>query len=469
MANSGNPRPCSQVSSRVLEVRGQVDQFQCSGDRLPRVRAGARRRVVEHGHQAVAHDLEVVAAVARDAFAGALEVFGEDSRDFGDGEFFRDGREAADVAEQDRHVLHDDFGVGRGSRSHGEIFNVKRVSWPFTLKSRRFQCKLQKSCFYIEDAVADFFELNADQKRQLIDAESVFTALEQAETEALRYRGSMFWREQAGGTYLIRMTATSRQRSLGPASPENEIKFERFNARKVEIEQRVKQLRERMDTVRRMNKALRVGRTPDILVDVLNVLMRFGVADHFLVVGTHALYAFETAAGVRFPSDVMATMDADFLFDTGRRAEFLEIMSDRKTSFMGLLQKVDKTFERRETEKQTAVNAAGYEIDLLRRFPPDPEDASEHPLQITQEEGDLWPVRASMGQKLLSVPRFSQVIVGLGGGMARMRTVHPLHFARIKRELARQRGRDPLKKKKDRGQAEQVERLVQEYLVHLSA
>ena len=313
-----------------------------------------------------------------------------------------------------------------------------------------------------------FHELNEQQKRQLIDAEMLFSALEQAEKDAIRHRGSMFWREQDGGRYLISLSANSRQRSLGSASPENELKFERFTKRKGEIAARLKSLRAKADECRRMNKALRVGRTPDVLIDVLNVMMRYGVSQHFLVVGTHALFAYETAAGVRFPSDVMVTQDADLLFDTANRAEFLEVMADRNTSFLGILKKVDKTFERDEMEKETATNAAGYQIQLIRRFPPDPEDTSEHPLQITSEEGDLWPVRVSLGQKLLSVPRFEQVVIGVNGGMARMRTVHPFHFARTKLQLGKARDRDPRKKAKDLAQAELVQALVKEYLPHLA-
>lgn len=313
-----------------------------------------------------------------------------------------------------------------------------------------------------------FFELNEQQKRQLIDAEMLFSALERAEAEAIRYRGSMFWREQDGGRYLISLSAHSRQRSHGPASPENELKYEKFTQRKTEVEARLKSLRAKADEVKRVNKALRVGRTPDILIDVLNAMMRYGVAEHFLVVGTHALFAFETAAGVRLPNDVMATQDADLLFDTGKRAAFLEVMKDRQMSFLGILKKVDKTFERDDLENHTARNASGYEIDLIRRFPPDPEDTSEHPLQLTPEDGDLWPVRASMGQKLLSVPRFDQVVIGINGGMARMRTVHPLDFARIKRQLSQDLRRDPLKKTKDMAQAELIEQLVRECLPHLN-
>ena len=306
------------------------------------------------------------------------------------------------------------------------------------------------------------------QKRQLIDAEMLFANLEQAEAEAIRHRGSMFWRDQDGGRYLIALSPHSRQRSLGPASPENELKYERFTKRKEEVEARVKSLRAKADECRRMNKALRVGRTPDILIDVLNAMMRYGVSQHFLVVGTHALFAYETAAGVRFPNDVMATQDADLLFDTANRAEFMEVMKDRQMSFMGILKKVDKTFERDELDNHTARNASGYEIDLIRRYPPDPEDTSEHPVQLTEEEGDLWPVRASMGQKLLSVPRFDQVVIGINGGMARMRTVHPLHFARIKRQLAKDPARDPRKKAKDVAQADMTQALVEQFLPQLA-
>lgn len=339
----------------------------------------------------------------------------------------------------------------------------------FTLKSDFFKAKLINQIFTLKiTPMNPFHELSEPQKRQLIDAEMFFSALEQAEADAIRHRGSMFWREQDGGRYLISLSAHSRQRSLGPASPENELKYERFTHRKIEVEARLKTLREKADEYRRMNKALRLGRTPDILVDVLNAMMRYGVSEHFLVVGTHALFAYETAAGVRLPSDMMATQDADLLFDTARRAAFMEVMKDRKMSFLGLLKKVDKTFECDALDKHTARNATGYEIDLIRRFPPDPENGSEHPLQLTPEEGDLWPVRASMGQKLLSVPRFDQLVVGVNGAMARMRTVHPLDFARIKRQLAKELNRDPRKKAKDLAQADRVEALVRECLPHLA-
>ena len=95
-------------------------------------------------------------------------------------------------------------------------------------------------------------------------------------------------------------------------------------------------------------------------------------------------------------------------------------------------------------------------------------EATEHPMHMTDDEDDLWVVRASTGQQLLSVPKFTQVVVGTSGAMATMATVHPLDFARIKHALSQKRGRDPLKASKDESQSVMVEELVAQSLPHLS-
>ena len=73
-----------------------------------------------------------------------------------------------------------------------------------------------------------------------------------------------------------------------------------------------------------------------------------------------------------------------------------------------------------------------------------------------------------MAQKLFSLPRFGQVVIGINGGMARMRTAHPLDFASMKRELPEDLRCNPLKKSKDLAQAELIEHLVRECLPHLN-
>ncbi len=64
--------------------------------------------------------------------------------------------------------------------------------------------------------VADMlFELSEGQKRQYIDAETVFMALSHAKKLASEVRGSMFWRDLRGTRTLIRTSAAGSQKSLG--------------------------------------------------------------------------------------------------------------------------------------------------------------------------------------------------------------------------------------------------------------
>ncbi len=60
--------------------------------------------------------------------------------------------------------------------------------------------------------------------------------LETTREEAWRHRGSMFWREQAGHTYLIKLSPDARQTSLGPESQDTRLRYERFMARKKVVE-----------------------------------------------------------------------------------------------------------------------------------------------------------------------------------------------------------------------------------------
>jgi hypothetical protein len=195
-----------------------------------------------------------------------------------------------------------------------------------------------------------------------------------------------------------------------------------------------------------------VGRAPQIFVEILNTLAKFGLAEHFMVIGTHALYAYEAAAGIRFEStEALATRDVDLLGDTRKRIRFITKMEKLGSSMIGMLQKVDKTFEIRDEQRYTAVNSSGFEVDIIRR---------------EAAEGDPHPLLLTAGV-LLNSPSFSAMIVSPSGHMARMNTVSPLVFAQFKRWMAAQPNRESMKVDRDRMQAELVEQLVEEYLPHL--
>ena len=307
-------------------------------------------------------------------------------------------------------------------------------------------------------------ELSDLQKKQYIDAESVFMALRDAEKTAQTVRGSMLWRQVSGKTYLIRTNADNSQKSLGPRSADTEAVYDKFMARKKMSGERVAGLRQALQLHQKLNRAHRVGRTPEIVVQILNQLHKSGISEHFLTVGTHALFAYESACGVRFVDEATTTQDIDLLMDTQKRLLLASTLEGRNESLLSTLQKVDPTFDLRDDQLCTAVNASGFEVDIVRRMA---QNHDPHPLQATAAERDFWVVQVGNGAQMASAERFAHMVVSASGHMALMTTLHPMAFSRLKRALAASPTRDPRKKSRDALQAQAVAQLVQEMLPHL--
>lgn len=308
-------------------------------------------------------------------------------------------------------------------------------------------------------------ELGGDARRQYMDALSTFTEWERSVKESAEVRGGMYWKPQGKTEYLIRTSPSNSQKSLGPRSPETESIYGKFTERKASSEGRVKNLAAQLGVHKRLNRALFVGRAPQMLIDILAMMNRVGIAEHFTVVGTHALYAYEAAAGVRISSgDVLATKDIDLLWDTRKRIQFSTTMAVAGYSMLGLLRKVDPSFRLRRDQPYTAVNDKGFEVDIIRR---ETAEGDTHPMRITNAEDDFWVTQAESAAELLDAPRFTAMIVAPSGDMARMTTVSPIAFAKFKRWLAAQPTRDPMKRSRDTLQAEVVEQLAAEHLPHI--
>ena len=311
-----------------------------------------------------------------------------------------------------------------------------------------------------------WIDIGDDARRQYIDAQSTFSAWEDTFKDMLNVRGSMRWKNQNGTDYLIRVSTTGNNKSLGPRSEETERIHANFIARKISAQQRFSDLTETLERHQRMNRALFVGRAPRVLVDILNRLYKEGLSEFFTVVGTHALYAYEARAGVLFgETEAMATQDIDFLLDVRKRISFVTKMRHAATSMLKILQKVDPSFRLRKDQKYTAINSRGFEVDIIRR---EPKDGDPHPMRLTDDEDDEFcVVPARNAGILLDGPPFSAIIVSASGHMARMNTISPLTFIQFKRWMAEQADRDTMKRSRDLLQSNLVEELVSEYLPQL--
>jgi len=308
-------------------------------------------------------------------------------------------------------------------------------------------------------------ELPADATRQYIDAVATFEAYEEALAEAAKVRGGMYWHKgpmaSPDDVYLVRTSASGSEKSLGRRSPETEAMYASFRQRKELAELRRDGLKTALAKHKRMNRALRVGRVAPIIVDILNRLAVTKLSGHFRVVGTHALYAYESAAGIIFEDDAVATRDIDLLWDVRKRVAFATALSKVDMSMLGVLQKVDPTFRIRNSQKYTAVNKDGFEVDIIRR---EQAIGDPHPVRLNNDDEDFWVAQAPRAQELLDSPPFSAVIVATNGEMARMNTLDPTAFVRFKQWMSALPERDPLKRRRDALQAKAVEEVVQEYL-----
>ena len=308
-------------------------------------------------------------------------------------------------------------------------------------------------------------ELSSTITRQYIDAIAVFDALAEATLEAAQVRGGMYWHAgpalSPDSKYLVRTTPAGAETSLGARTPETQAIYDKFTQRKQESSARLTGLKAALDQQQRMNRALRVGRVEPLVVALLNRLASTKLSEHFRVVGTHALYAYEAAAGVRLDAEALATRDIDLLWDTRKRIIFSTRLARVDSSMLGVLKKVDPSFRMRQSQKYTAVNKDGFEVDIIRR---EQTDGDPHPIKLSDEDDDFWAAQARRANVLLDSPGFSSVIVGTNGTMARMNTVHPATFVAFKRWMAGQADRDALKRRRDVLQADAVQKLLEAYL-----
>jgi hypothetical protein len=308
----------------------------------------------------------------------------------------------------------------------------------------------------------NYLPLPDEAARQVIDAQTILAELTRVKVLARQVEGGMYWKREGAYEYLIKTGPRNQQQRLGARSPELEITYSAFKSRKAETEARLASLKTAAATAQRLNKAVRAGRVPSLVVDLLNKLEDSGLAHHFTVVGTHALYAYEAAAGVRIVAGALATQDVDLLWDARQRVRFLADIKHLDKSMLQLLKEVDPSFERKELHAETAINAKGFAVDFLRRMQ---EGDDPHPFKLSEAEEDLWPVMAERAKVLTEAPRFQHVVIGATGKMAVMHTISPVTFVEFKRWLADRPNREPSKRRRDALQAQTVQCLMDEGLL----
>ena len=308
-------------------------------------------------------------------------------------------------------------------------------------------------------------EMNLEQRRQTVDTRQVWSAWIGARTRSQSYLGSMGWKRQNGEDYLVRQFSEGRNRrgrSLGRRSEETERILEQFVTGKEASHDAVKRTGERLGSLARMNRALDLGRVPLPAAKVARALERTGLlGTKLFVVGTHAIFAYEAAAGVFVNSDMLVTGDLDILLDARAR---LRLRADEEIpSLLDILRSVDHSFEPVHRTGFRAVNRDGYYVDLIKAPPPDV-IFSKEPDSLGDSE-DLQASHIPNMRWMANAPRFSTIAIGADGYPVPMACPDPRAFALYKLWMGtRDQQRDPLKRARDVAQAHAVAEIVNEHL-----
>lgn len=305
--------------------------------------------------------------------------------------------------------------------------------------------------------------LSDQQRLFLVESDQIYRAWREVLWRYRDYKYGMRWKNVNGKDYLLRLTSASgNSRSLGPRTPETEQIFQQFQDGKALAEEKYQSLKVKLDSQRKLNRAVRLGRMPSIIGEILLRLDQAQALSELRVVGTHAIFAYESMAAVELKMELLASGDIDLLFDVRKQVSLLAKKLDGE-GLLGLLKKVDKTFEISSGEGFRAINKDGFMVDLIGQdkgmFTPKPQLLTQGDLEIMEVPNLEW---------LANAPRIEQVVIAANGSAVIMPVPDPRAFAIHKAWLSHQINREPVKKQRDLNQALMVMNLVREYLPNLA-
>ena len=300
------------------------------------------------------------------------------------------------------------------------------------------------------------------QIKHEIDLQQAYEAFRDTQTKLAAYAGGMHWKRIGDADYLYRSKdRLGNAKSLGRRTVETEKIYSSFKLRKDELQQRNEDLMHVLSSHTAIAKALRIGTAPNIVGSICERLSQAGLmGKNIMVIGTHALHAYGALAGVRFHAEIAASEDVDLLWDP-KSALSIAAHDMDDGGLLGLLKRVDASFELLENQKFRAANKNGFMVDLIKQTPNPPWLVERNQLA---GQDDFVAVEIPNMNWMLSAPRIRQVVVSQNGKPFEMVVPDPRAFALFKLWLSSATERDPIKKPRDLRQAQAVIKLLDERL-----
>ncbi len=275
--------------------------------------------------------------------------------------------------------------------------------------------------------------------RAIIDLRDAYEATLEVWRALDQHEGSMFWRNRGERQYLVHRLANRDERSIGPRSPETEQIHETFRARKHDIKQTIAATTPDLRRAAAVYVAMGLPVVDSWSAKLAQHLDRAGLlGGTVMVIGTNAMPAYQIEAQQRTGQRMHATRDFDLAWTSNvDRGDFVLWPTLREFA-PDLSINVERPFQartqaRREIELSTAPSVM--------------KAAAHEPFQTIAMPEQEWLL---LGQPL------RHVVTGLDRTPTAISVPDPRYFALHKAWLAQKPERDPLKKPKDRSQAQRV-------------
>jgi len=301
--------------------------------------------------------------------------------------------------------------------------------------------------------------LSDQQRLFLVESDQLYRAWREVQWRHIEYRYGMRWKKVAGRDYLIRLhDAEGRGKSLGPRSEKTEAIYLEFQKGRQLAQERFDGFKTRLALQSRLNRASRLGRMPHIVAEILQGLDGVQALSELRVVGTHALFAYEALGAVEFKMDLLASGDVDLLYD---QRQPISILGKKLDGYgvLGVLKKVDRTFEVLSKNHFRAVNKDGFMVDLITQ-----NKGMQFKKPLPMAIDDLEMIEVPNLEWLANAPRHEVVVVSAKGEPVMIPVSDPRAFMIHKVWLSKQHDREPVKKQRDYQQALIVLDLLNEYL-----
>jgi hypothetical protein len=303
-----------------------------------------------------------------------------------------------------------------------------------------------------------FREFQENQQHTLDRAVQAYQAQLEALQASRPLKGGMHWKKIKGREYLYKYRDRfGHGASLGPRSPATEELFAEFGRRRREVAARLDARRRQLAEAARFCRAALIHRLPEPVTRILRRLTPEDLANTpLMVIDTHALHAFEFAAGV-----FIDTPRESPLFSGAAQGLTLAAAAPvSPDTFLRLLRRADRSYENLPGDGLAAVNQQGFRVRLLRP----PAARSPHRVIVRDASGLTVPAESGDLPALIGAPKFSQVVIGRRGDPVTMVVPDPRALALHKLWLSQQEDRDPVKRTRDRCQAAALAELILRYL-----